>query len=238
MFVATAQHQFPGLNGYGYDFDRRSFVDARGNAVTRDDILSEVRQAVPGSLHIGSRGAAAAVFLDAVARAQSSTRPRLLAQVFDQSAQLVGEGGLAPLFNTEAHPDTAIPGRILFSPASKLSVKDVLKGKLTDFKPILLGAIPMNYLGDYAKKGMDAVQQYIDQRYAMATMQGDADTPRATLTKIIAFNAANPAFAITTDTVKRSLKARGRNEALSQGGIMISRRLQALANQRTEASGQ
>ena len=58
------------------------------------------------------------------------------------------------------------------------------------------------------------------------------------MVKIIEFNAANPAFAITVDTVKRSLTARGRNEALSQGGIVMSKRLQALANQRATSSGQ
>lgn len=74
-------------------------------------------------------------------------------------------------------PDSTTAGEILFSDGARESwtdrAKRLIGGKLTDWKPALLAAIPLNYLGDFAPKAMTAVQSYLRLRQNMDTMRND-----------------------------------------------------------------
>lgn len=63
------------------------------------------------------------------------------------------------------------PARLVLSAEGRASVKDWLAkrgaAKLTDLKPALLGAIPMNALADFAPKGMPGIGHYLDLRYQL-----------------------------------------------------------------------
>lgn len=65
-------------------------------------------------------------------------------------------------------------GEVLFRRESVMTkdqirqeLKDYSNGKLTDFKPALLATIPLNYMKDFARDGMTAVQDYIDTKRKM-----------------------------------------------------------------------
>jgi hypothetical protein len=94
------------------------------------------------------------------------------------------------------------------------------------------GELALQYDRNSALKGADAKllkrRRSLMLRYAMAVRGGDPDGARETLADMRGFNAANPAYAITRDTIERSMRARLRNDAMSRGGIVMSRRLIAL----------
>jgi len=74
-----------------------------------------------------------------------------------------------PMFS---RPDpTRPPARLMLSAEGRASVKDWLAkrgaAKLTDLKPALLGAIPMNALADFAPKQMPGIGHYLDLRYQL-----------------------------------------------------------------------
>lgn len=103
-FVSAMQARFPKIKDYGYDFDRRTFVDARGNALSSAELLERVTGSRAGTLGLNRRSAATSVFLDALARAEGGLRPRLLAQALQRPAQLVDFDSVGPLFS---RPDPA-----------------------------------------------------------------------------------------------------------------------------------
>ncbi|MRX32796.1 PLxRFG domain-containing protein [Aminobacter sp. MDW-2] len=51
-------------------------------------------------------------------------------------------------------------------------IVDELRGKLTDFKPSLLSAIPLNYFTDLARPNMDAVPEYLRVKRLMDAYRG------------------------------------------------------------------
>jgi hypothetical protein len=63
--------------------------------------------------------------------------------------------------------DLKIPGQIAVKREGVKGWLNAAGKKLTDLKPAALALVPLNHLADFASKGMGAVQQYIDQHYAM-----------------------------------------------------------------------
>jgi hypothetical protein len=88
-FTETVFNQNPKLRDYRYDFDRGTFADARGNAVSRKELLDVAARGGSGAAVVGGRAAAAGVLLDSLARAPSGQQPRLLALVHQRPGQLL-----------------------------------------------------------------------------------------------------------------------------------------------------
>jgi len=105
-----------------------------------------------------------------------------------------------------------------------------------------LGFTPLELADQYAENGqlknanakVQKRRQQIINNYAMANELRDRDGIADAIESMRNFNAKNPAYRITGDTLKRSAKKRAQNDALSQGGIVMTKRLQALANQRDD----
>ena len=81
-------------------------------------------------------------------------------------------------------------------------------------------------LMNYQQHIMDRRQHLMDA-FGMAVRLGDEDSRRETLQKIAAFNRVNPEVAITTATIRNSMRARVRYSARAEGGIMLNPKLAA-----------
>lgn len=104
------------------------------------------------------------------------------------------------------------------------------------------GEVSEQYRENSALKNAEAKvqkrRQQIINRFAMAREQGDRDGMQEAQESMQRFNATNPAFRITPDTLRRSLRTRAKNEQLNEGGIVMSRRLKALAAQAAQTGGE
>lgn len=58
----------------------------------------------------------------------------------------------------------------------KRNIARGLRGKLSDLKPALLGALPLSYLRDFAPKSMTALDQYLEQKRAMDADRNELHT--------------------------------------------------------------
>lgn len=58
----------------------------------------------------------------------------------------------------------------------KRNIARGLRGKLSDLKPALLGALPLSYLSDFAPKSMTALDQYLEQKRAMDADRNELHT--------------------------------------------------------------
>ncbi len=88
-----------------------------------------------------------------------------------------------------------------------------------------------------ADQRLSNYRQRLLNRYYLALQMGDETTEA--MADIAAFNAKNPEYAITRETIARSQKLRNRNRMLSEHGIVMTRRmrrLQARMNDESEES--
>lgn len=67
--------------------------------------------------------------------------------------------------------------------------------------------------------------------YAMAWRAGDADTVGKVLEKMRAFNQAQPALAINSETIRQSLQARLRYSSRAEGGVVLNPKVAAQARE-------
>ena len=99
-----------------------------------------------------------------------------------------------------------------------------------------LGYTPLDLVEQYDRnstlKGADARlerrRRRLIDRYFLAVQNGDDEAMAAAGVDIAAFNGANPAYAITRATLRRSERLRERNRLMNQNGIVMTRRMQAL----------
>lgn len=86
-------------------------------------------------------------------------------------------------------------------------------------------------------------QHILDRRkslvnaFAMALRNGDASDRASVLSKIGAFNKANPELAITSSGLQQSIKNRARYSARAEAGIVLNPKLAARLNQRVTPEG-
>lgn len=99
-----------------------------------------------------------------------------------------------------------------------------------------LGLSPLAVSEQYEKnselKGADARmtrrRQRLMNRYFLAIRQQDGEAARAVLEEVRDFNRANPAYAITRETLQRSQQARRRHAGMTENGITVTRRMHAM----------
>lgn len=75
-------------------------------------------------------------------------------------------------------------------------------------------------------------RQSLMNAYAMAIRNGDAADRVAVMEKVRAFNKANPELAISSDSIRASLKSRARYSAKAEAGIVINPKLAARLQER------
>jgi len=75
-------------------------------------------------------------------------------------------------------------------------------------------------------------RQSLMNAYAMAIRNGDAADRIAVMKKVRAFNKANPELAISSDSIRASLKSRARYSAKAEAGIVINPKLAARLQER------
>ena len=73
-------------------------------------------------------------------------------------------------------------------------------------------------------------RQSLMNAYAMAMRTGDGADRAAVLAKIQAFNKANPEVAISSSSLRASMRSRARYSARAEGGIVLNPKLSARLN--------
>lgn len=73
-------------------------------------------------------------------------------------------------------------------------------------------------------------RQSLMNAYAMAIRNGDAADRAAVMEKILAFNKTNPEVAISSSSIRTSMKSRARYSANAEGGIVLNPKLSARLN--------
>ena len=72
-------------------------------------------------------------------------------------------------------PDSGIVRRTPFN-IDRKAIASKISGKLTDWKPAALGALPLQYLRDFAPKSMTALGQYIEEKRQMDADRNEMHT--------------------------------------------------------------
>ncbi len=75
-------------------------------------------------------------------------------------------------------------------------------------------------------------RQNLMNAYAMAIRNGDAADRAAVMEKILSFNKTNPEVAISSSSIRTSMKSRARYSANAEGGIVLNPKLSARLNAR------
>ncbi|MCD9088736.1 PLxRFG domain-containing protein [Stenotrophomonas sp. SY1] len=75
-------------------------------------------------------------------------------------------------------------------------------------------------------------RQSLMNAYAMAIRNGDAGDRAAVMEKILAFNKTNPEVAISSSSIRASMKSRARYSANAEGGIVLNPKLAARMRER------
>ncbi len=75
-------------------------------------------------------------------------------------------------------------------------------------------------------------RQSLMNAYAMAIRNGDAADRAAVMEKILSFNKTNPEVAISSSSIRTSMKSRARYSANAEGGIVLNPKLSARLNAR------
>lgn len=97
-FVTTTRAQNPEIKDYHYDFQRREFVDKRGNSITRGRFVAGSERPAARSARAGEATLRRGIFLQSLVSSESGQRPGILEQVLNRGHSLVNQGGLQGLF--------------------------------------------------------------------------------------------------------------------------------------------
>jgi len=183
----------PEITGYSYDFDAGQFRNATGQLITNDglrEIAGRARSAfagrpvAPGAERTGEAAfgrttIARAILAQSVIRRAGQEGAAVVDSVDRLKRSPAGVASAQGILYSKPSPaksGVSISGDVNISNKAKESVKTVLDrvaGKITDLKPALLAAIPLNYLVDYAPKGMPAVKQFIDLRQQLEAFRNN-----------------------------------------------------------------
>lgn len=120
--------------------------------------------------------------------------------------------------------------------ASNLDGDQIAETGFTDIAKQALGFTPGSVSDQYEKTGAlksaDAKllkrRQDIVSDYANAARENDSAGKMEAMDALRKFNMKNPAYKITMDTLRKSLKTRAKNDQLNEGGIVLNKRLRAL----------